>query len=115
MRTPALINITIPGTEILLAESFLIKNVKELLLKNNIQSSVVDTVSGWGCLNQDWLEFVTEINTSYDWVKFPEITEDIENFSVQEFNNCFPTGRLLMGVRWIVTDESGNKKYIQNA
>lgn len=81
MKT-ALIAISIPGKfdddddmSMHFTDHPLLAWLTSLLTKYNIEWQKVDTNLGWGNLNQDWIEFTTEIDTSWSWCKLNILTE----------------------------------------
>lgn len=55
-----------------------------------------DTIMGWGCLDQDWLEITTDIDTSWGWCKPLSITDDQWNRLYQ----LLESGQMLMMVHY---------------
>lgn len=72
----ALINISTPGTFSDLKQNPIILELISILDKHSIKHRFVDTVVGWGNLNQDWLEFVCDIETSWSWCKLTSLTDE---------------------------------------
>ena len=106
MLTSCLMNITIPGTQSSPRDDNNIKQLMSILDKHGIEHNFFDTIPGWGCLNQDWLEFKCEADTSFDWctiVAFSEIEKEW-------LTTMLHTGKLLMHVRYI-----GEKEYIPHS
>lgn len=63
----AIISLTIPGTYRNAQQDPFLLHLEEVLNKAGIEAGFVDTVSGWGCLDQNWLEFTCEVDTSWGW------------------------------------------------
>ncbi len=98
----SLVSLTCPGTKTPLRDNASIKRVVGLLDTHHLQYQFVDNVAGWGCLNQDWLEFTCEIETSWGWCK-PQFLTEAEWTEI-----WFPLlqeGKVLMQVYYKVGDE----------
>ncbi len=67
MPVQSLLAFSVPGTSVSLRDNPLIKALIVLLDERGIEHQFVDNVAGWGCLNQDWLEFTAEVETSWGW------------------------------------------------
>lgn len=110
--------VSIPGDCERLHDNGLIKQLIKDLEDVGIKPTIADTLDGWGCLDQDWLEFECDIDTSYSWVKLLPFVgmEDKYIREGKDLNDyyweLFHFGKLLMMVWYIEKDEKGNKKYI---
>lgn len=61
----------------------------------------VDTVAGWGNLDQDWYELSTEVNTSWGWCRPTLLTEKQWESLLADLT----AGRILMMVHYEVKGE----------
>lgn len=81
--------------------------MKFLLKKHKIEHHRCDNMPGWWNLNQDWIEFVCDVETDWSWVKPLFLRDD-------EWNKMFvllTRGDLIMQVRYKV-EENGKTEYI---
>lgn len=105
-----LINITVPGYGEDTWKTFKklpeIKLVTDQLDKLGISCQSVDNVAGWGCLNQDWIEFEAFVYTSWGWCKI----DQFENWD-KVFYPLLVSGKLLMYLSYIKETKEG-KEYI---
>ena len=100
--------VTIPGTCHNIHDDCFLRVLKQELKEHDIESQFVDTCMGWGSLNQDWLEFNCEVETSYGWptfVPFDSATND-------HYRQLFHYGKLLLMLSYIVEKEDGSKEYL---
>lgn len=102
-----LLQVTTPGTAKYPPDHPLMQSFVSALKGKGIDGMWVDTVSAWGCLNQDWFEFYAEVKISFGWCY-------IVAFSVDEWNvwfDKFHNGELLMQLHY-VTEVCGRKSFI---
>lgn len=71
----SLVSMSCPGTKIPLRENKALEPVLRLLKEHGIAHEFVDSMLGWGCLNQDWVEFTCEMEMSWGWCKPEFLTE----------------------------------------
>lgn len=113
----ALVYISIPGkwTEedegilLHLTDHPIILWIISVLEKNRIPYQSVDTIAGWGNLNQDWLEFRTEVETSFGWCR-PTIFSPKEN---RLFLNLLNRGEILFQLSYI-QEKNGEESFIEH-
>jgi hypothetical protein len=109
--TKCLILLGIPGTKKEIKDDVYIKLIVERLTSLGIKFTFCDTVAGWGCLNQDWLEFECAVKTSWDWCR-------LDIFPIPEWEKdwypVFESGQLLMQVLYVTNNEEPGKKYIHH-
>lgn len=109
MKTLALIDISVPGNwNVPLTSMPPVRWLIGVLYKYGISHNVVDTVSAWGNLDQDWLEFRCEIETSWSWCVLLPLNE-------QERDLCYKLlaeGKLIMQVHYIEENNVGETNYI---
>lgn len=79
----------------------LIKRLTDKLDEIGRSWKSVDTASGWGNLNQDWIEFHAWVETSWGWCMLAEGLGDYLTPLLRE-------GKLIMMVYYIKRDEKGN-------
>jgi hypothetical protein len=106
----ALVSVSVPGDipeDSRLTEQPAIAWLESVLEKNNIKSHVVDTVMGWGNLNQDWLEFRAEIETSWSWCELCCLSAE----ESETFRSYLSDGKLLMRIYYIKNEE-GKETFI---
>ena len=91
-----LVQITIPGTINSAKDDVFIQTFKKELAKCGITGVFVDTIINWGCLNQDWLEFGCDVESSYGWcqLSIPDLPEKLN----KEFQERLHAGLILMQV-----------------
>lgn len=77
------------------------------LKKNNIEYVRCDSIMGWGNLNQDWIEFKCELETSWSWPRLL-FMDDSE---AEEFFQKLHHGRLLMMLSYI-EEKDGKTEYV---
>jgi len=68
--TKCLVSITVPGTVFDVENHPLIDKLKNDLDKVGIEYNLVDTVLGWSCPNQNWLEFKCDMGISRNFPAF---------------------------------------------
>lgn len=100
--------VTVPGTYCDIHDHPLIRVLKQELKGCDIESQIVDACMGWGCLDQDWLEFNCEVDTSYGWPRFIPFDSELN----EHYQKLFHYGKLLLMLSYIVEKEDGTKKYI---
>jgi hypothetical protein len=101
----ALIYLTVPGTIDKPRNNFFLRSLRERLQAEGIEAKFVDTIPGWGCLNQDWLQFRTTIETSWGWCHLSDLAEmgseffprDEENWA-DKVQDLLHAGKLVMQV-----------------
>lgn len=97
MKMEALVQISVPGTVYEIRNHSIIERFQSLLDANNIKHNIVDTVPGWGCLNQEWVEFETEIDSSWGWAEFNKMPNDgKDGFSAEYIKKLLHEGKLIM-------------------
>ena len=68
---PAFIHLSTPGNDreeaVPLALEFWKRIFQDRVGPDNVE--VVDTVAGWGCLNQEWVAVDWEVETSWGWCR----------------------------------------------
>jgi hypothetical protein len=79
-----------------------IKHLCDMLKLMDINYQKVDTVAGWGCLDQDWIEFEREVETSYGWCSIK---------GLEAFHDYFHEGSLLMHLSYVKVNKCGQKEY----
>jgi len=108
MKTRASISVSVPGTFQSAKKSQLLEVLQEDLEKAGIESHFVDTIPGWGNLNQDWLEFECDIETSWGWCKILPLSmvkdQYYDNLWEDFYFDLFHHGNLLMMVHYISED-----------
>lgn len=98
--TNCLLCISCAGTKTPLREHPQAALFMKALEGKGVEFKVVDTVAGWGCLNQDWIEFRCEVETSWSWCR-PTIFSEAEwEFWFEQFHS----GVLLMHVEYETAD-----------
>lgn len=98
MITQALLNLSTPG---FYHDGFM-KKLASVFEKHGIETKKVDTVLGWGNLNQHWLELTCEIETSWDWCKPTVLNDEEWNW----FHSALSCGMYIMMVYY--KDKDGN-------
>jgi len=114
-KVKALVSVSVPGFtrrwvekdsqdyNAFLEGNLAIKWLIELLDRNEIKWNKCDTIAGWGCLNQNWIEFICDIETDWSWCKPCFI---IEGSAVEKyFYELFDHGKLIMMVHYIDGDK----------
>ena len=110
-KVNALVQISVPGfTRRWVDKDFLdyntcleddpaIKWLLTLVTKAGLEWNKCDTIAGWGCLNQDWIEFTCDIETSWSWCKPCFIVDgsDAEKY----FFELLDHGKLIMMVHYV--------------
>lgn len=106
----ALIDISIPGRS--LRHSKEIEDLVGYLEECRIPWRAVDSVLGWGNLNQDWIEFEAEIETSWGWceVKFTE--GERQKFIWGWLKENLESGKFLMHIMYKAIKASGEVEYV---
>jgi len=94
-----IVDVSIPGTFSSPQENEHIKKLQKDLAYIGIKAKFVDSVLGWGCLNQDWLEFESEIDISWGWCQF------FKGELGKYYEECFHHGHLIMILHYI--DDNG--------
>jgi hypothetical protein len=90
--TKCLICISAPGTSAKLESNPYIGKLIRQLDKKRIKWQKVDSMMGWGCLNQDWIEFTAPVLTSYGWCEIK---------GLEYLTDLFIEGKLLMSLCYI--------------
>lgn len=70
-RIPALVHLSVPGTETT-AATYRTLDFWAGVFASHVgedRVSEVDSVAGWGCLNQDWIAVDCEVETSWGWCR----------------------------------------------
>lgn len=98
----ALIALTVPGTVESAKKNALLLEIQKTLREQGISAEFVDTVAGWGCLNQSWLEFRADIETSWGWcVILPLVgLQPDEGDSSNYLQELLHSGKVLMMVHY---------------
>jgi len=108
MKTKAFIYVTIPGSVVSAKRNWLLETLQKDLKRAGIESQFVDTVGGWGNLNQDWLEFKCDIETSWGWCEILPLSslkdESYDNLWKDFYFDLFHHGNLLMMVYYVSDD-----------
>lgn len=117
MLIKCLVSVTIPGTIIEASQHPTLNAFISALKEKNIEGGFVDTIAGWGNLNQNWFEFEVDVETDFDFVKLECFSHDewygIDDLSFMVgWRKYFETGQLLMMIHYIGIDGNGEKKYI---
>lgn len=94
-----LVDFSIPGTKDPRDDLWMLALIS-LLKEKGIEGQFVDTVMGWGCLNQDWYETTMEMDTSWGWC-LPKCFNDEENKFLLDL---LDSGRILMQVSYKTED-----------
>lgn len=117
-KTLCLVSLTIPGTRKEHRNHPFLIELTQKLEELGISSHSVDTIPGWGNLNQDWLEFNCEVYTSWGWcVLVPLIGIPYPGASwdwATEFHKQLHDGSILMHLSYIRETETG-KDYIPHS
>lgn len=80
-----------------------------MLARYGISFKEVDTVMGYGNLNQDWIEFECEVETSWGWCK-PTFL-DLRDWGA--LVDALEHGRLIMMAYYVTQDDPhGERKFI---
>jgi hypothetical protein len=110
--TKCLVYVSVPGTFSNIHENGLITELINNLKSVGVSSTIVDSATGWGCPNQDWLEFECDLLLSFAW---PDIVPFV-GFHSSRFEACeavdlnsyyktlFHHGHLLMMVHYRLED-----------
>jgi hypothetical protein len=101
MLIQCLVDITIPGTIEKATENTLLLHLKSDLESKGIKCNFIDTVAGWGCLDQDWLEFECLVDTSWEWCRLSVFDQD----TMEKYRGLMHAGKLIMMVHH--RDENG--------
>jgi len=77
-----------------------IKMVMKDLESHDINYSYVDTIQGWGNLNQDWLEFKRQMDLSWSWC----LPSCLNSKQKKLWFKALNSGKLFMMVSYIEQD-----------
>lgn len=103
-RVTCLVSVSIPGTSRSLYDDPHIRELKDLLAQQSIESSSCHIARPWGCLKQIWMVFICPVDTSGDWYR-PLICSESE--WQNKWLPLFDEGKLLMQVH--SRTESGDR------
>jgi len=92
-----LVSVSCPGTKTPLRNNTTLKPIVRILDAHEIAYQFVDTMAGWGCLNQDWLEFTCVVERSWSWCK-PNFLSDKEWTEI--WHPMLEEGKLLMQIHY---------------
>lgn len=105
--TRCLVLLSVPGTGARAARNIMWHKWEEALKFTETSYRKCDTAMGWGCLNQDWIEFEDDCITSWDWVKplsligyWDGLYQDLED------------GKIIMLIYYKVPNEGGGFDYV---
>lgn len=101
MVQECIVTVTIPGTIIDAEDDVLLKSFIDALKAKGIEGRFVDSILGWGCLNQNWFEFTTNVDTDMDWCNLVSFTPKEWEY----WRSMFETGKLLMIIYYKNGDE----------
>ena len=85
----------------------LIHGTCEIMKANNIAYQRVDSVVSWGNMNQDWIEFECELETSWGWPRLLFMSED----RAEDFFRRLQNGKLILMMSYI-EEKDGKKEYV---
>lgn len=96
MNTKALLSFSTPGKW----NKDLMETLKKAFAECGVEGKKVDTVLGWGNLDQDWFEVKTDIETNWGWCRPTVLPDLVWNW----LYNKLKDGELLMMVHYITED-----------
>lgn len=92
-----LVSVSCPGTKTPLRKNPTLEPIVRILNAHAIAYQFADTMAGWGCLNQDWLEFTCVVETSWGWCK-PKFLSEKEWTEI--WLPLLEEGKLLMQIHY---------------
>ena len=93
---PAYVYFSLPGNNGLsICENKLIKSISNRAKKCRLNYHIVDSISRWGNLNQEWLQIACTVDSSWSWLSIQEFDKKFNKEIISNLEN----GSLLMMIK----------------